>query len=101
MAFFEEPSAPFDFKVQRDFDLHIAFETTYDHMLATKKRAEEHGLECRGVSDHGFIHSIYLRDPNGYCVELTCQVEESSKDGREHAHNMLAEWQQNKLKSKL
>ena len=28
------------------------------------------GIECRGPSDHGFIDSIYFRDPNGYVIEL-------------------------------
>ncbi len=28
------------------------------------------GIETRGVSDHGFIDSIYFRDPNGYVIEL-------------------------------
>ena len=36
-------------------------------MLA-KGQAE--GIETRGVSDHGFIDSIYFRDPNGYVIEL-------------------------------
>ena len=32
------------------------------------------GIETRGVSDHGFIHSIYFRDPNGYVIELTTKT---------------------------
>ena len=32
------------------------------------------GIETRGVSDHGFIHSIYFRDPNGYVIELTAKM---------------------------
>ena len=28
------------------------------------------GIETRGISDHGFIDSIYFRDPNGYVIEL-------------------------------
>ena len=31
------------------------------------------GIETRGVSDHGFIHSIYFPDPNGYVIELTAK----------------------------
>jgi len=26
------------------------------------------------ISDHGFVHSIYFRDPNGYVVELAAPV---------------------------
>ncbi len=75
IAFFEAPSMPFEFKEQHDFDLHIALEVPHQHMLAMKQKAEAENRECRGVSDHGFIHSIYLRDPNGYVVELTTKEE--------------------------
>jgi catechol-2,3-dioxygenase len=40
-------------------------------MLAEGKRR---GIDTRGPSDHGFIHSIYFRDPNGYVIELTAKV---------------------------
>jgi catechol 2,3-dioxygenase-like lactoylglutathione lyase family enzyme len=73
LAFFEAPDMPFEFKAQHDFDLHIALEVdraTLDAMLAKGRAA---GIETRGVSDHGFIDSIYFRDPNGYVIELTCK----------------------------
>ncbi|HJP07260.1 MAG TPA: hypothetical protein QF882_07395, partial [Arenicellales bacterium] len=35
------------------------------------ERGRQAGIECRGISDHGFIDSIYFRDPNGYVIELT------------------------------
>jgi catechol 2,3-dioxygenase-like lactoylglutathione lyase family enzyme len=74
LAFFEAPDMPFEFKAQHDFDLHIALEVdaaTLQDMLARGKAA---GIETRGVSDHGFIHSIYFRDPNGYVIELTART---------------------------
>ena len=74
LAFFEAPDMPFEFKAQHDFDLHIALEVdaqTLHDMLAKGKAA---GIETRGVSDHGFIHSIYFRDPNGYVIELTTRM---------------------------
>jgi catechol 2,3-dioxygenase-like lactoylglutathione lyase family enzyme len=74
LAFFEAPDMPFEFKVQHDYDLHIALEVdskTLHEMLAKGKAA---GIETRGVSDHGFIHSIYFRDPNGYVIELTAKT---------------------------
>ena len=37
-------------------------------------RARRAGVETRGVSDHGFIDSIYFRDPNGYVIELTAKM---------------------------
>jgi catechol 2,3-dioxygenase-like lactoylglutathione lyase family enzyme len=74
LAFFEAPDMPFEFKAQHDFDLHIALEVdaaTLQKMLA---RGQAAGIETRGVSDHGFIHSIYFRDPNGYVIELTAKM---------------------------
>jgi catechol 2,3-dioxygenase-like lactoylglutathione lyase family enzyme len=73
LAFFEAPDMPFEFKDQHDYDLHIALEVdraTLDAMLAKGRAA---GVETRGVSDHGFIDSIYFRDPNGYVIELTAR----------------------------
>jgi catechol 2,3-dioxygenase-like lactoylglutathione lyase family enzyme len=70
LAFFEAPDMPFEFKTQHDYDLHIALEVsrkTLDEMFAKGKAS---GVETRGVSDHGFIDSIYFRDPNGYVIEL-------------------------------
>ena len=74
LAFFEAPDMPFEFKAQHDYDLHIALEVddrTLNEMLAKGKAA---GIETRGVSDHGFIRSIYFRDPNGYVIELTAKT---------------------------
>lgn len=96
LAFFEAPDMAFEFKDQHDFDLHIALEVdraTLDGMFA-KGRAST--VETRGVSDHGFIDSIYFRDPNGYVIELTCKRE--GHDGamdpaRNGARDILARWQ--------
>ena len=96
LAFFEAPDRAFEFKEQHDFDLHIALEVdraTLDGMFA-KGRASS--VETRGVSDHGFIDSIYFRDPNGYVIELTCKRE--GHDGamdpaRNGARDILARWQ--------
>lgn len=70
LAFFEVPGAPFEFRPRHDFDLHIALETDQDSQDRVLDLARRRGLETRGPSDHGFIRSIYLRDPNGYVVEL-------------------------------
>ena len=80
LAFFEAPDMPFEFKPQHDYDLHIALEVdeaTLKSMLAAGKAR---GIETRGVSEHGFIDSIYFRDPNGYVIELTCK-----RDGHDAA----------------
>jgi len=74
LAFFEAPDMPFEFKSQHDFDLHIALEVdeaTLKQMFAKGKAA---GIDTRGIADHGFLHSIYFRDPNGYVIELTAKT---------------------------
>jgi len=74
LAFFEAPDMPFDFKAQHDFDLHIALEVDPATLHGMFSRGKASGIETRGVSDHGFIHSIYFRDPNGYVIELTTKM---------------------------
>ena len=102
LAFFEAPDMPFEFKVQNDYDLHIALEVdraALDSMLA-KGRAS--GIETRGVSHHGFIDSIYFRDPNGYVIELTCKREghDAAMDPRSNgARDKLDRWQASKARS--
>ena len=96
LAFFEAPDMPFEFKAQHDFDLHIALEVdppTLDAMLAKGTAA---GIETRGVSDHGFIHSIYFRDPNGYVIELTAKTaghHDAMDPAKNQAREKLERWQ--------
>ena len=73
LAFFDDPETPFEFKDQRDFDLHIALEVEQDHLKKMLEIGKNSEMECRGISDHGFIDSIYFRDPNGYVIELTAK----------------------------
>lgn len=75
IAFFEAPDREFEFKTQHDYDLHLALEVTPEHLQEMFEKGKEAGIETRGISDHGFIDSIYLRDPNGYVVELTARRE--------------------------
>lgn len=98
LAFFEEPDAPFDFKEQRDFDLHIALEVEPDHLLEMMAKGKQASIETRGVSDHNFIHSIYFRDPNGYAIELTAKTDthNSTTFNSTTAHDTLAQWQNKK-----
>ena len=99
LAFFEAPDRPFEFKPQHDFDLHIALEVAppvLPEMLAKGRAA---GIESRGISDHGFIDSIYFRDPNGYVIELTAKRpdhDEVITQARAVAHRRLEEWQKAK-----
>ncbi|MGE5616832.1 MAG: VOC family protein [Bacillota bacterium] len=95
LAFFEAPGQPFEFKDQHDFDLHIALEVdaaTLETMLA-KAKAEKR--EVRGPSDHGFIRSIYFRDPSGYVIELACKQpahDRAMDPARNGARAILERW---------
>jgi len=96
LAFFEAPDMPFEFKTQHDFDLHIALEVdeaTLKTMFAKGKTA---GIETRGISDHGFLHSIYFRDPNGYVIELTAKMpghDTAVDPAKNGAREILERWQ--------
>ena len=74
LAYFEAPDMPFEFKTQHDYDLHIALEVDKPTLDTMPARGRAAGLEVRGVSHHGFIDSIYFRDPNGYVIELTTKL---------------------------
>jgi catechol 2,3-dioxygenase-like lactoylglutathione lyase family enzyme len=74
LAFFEAPDMPFEFKDQHDYDLHIALEVAPEALEPMMAKGKAAGIETRGISNHGFIHSIYFRDPNGYVIELTARM---------------------------
>ena len=80
IAFFEAPDQPFEFKSQHDYDLHIALEVDPVSLEKMFQKGKAEGREVRGISDHGFIRSIYFRDPNGYVVELTAKTPGHDKD---------------------
>lgn len=96
MAFFEAPEMHFEFKRQHDFDLHIALEVAPDTLLAMQAKAREQGIEMRGVADHGFIDSIYLRDPDGYVVELCARRPGAQAMDIARAREVLQRWQAGK-----
>ena len=74
LAFFEAPDMAFEFKRQHDYDLHIALEVEEPVLERMMARGKAQAIETRGISDHGFIRSIYFRDPNGYVIELTAKM---------------------------
>ncbi len=74
LAFFEAPDMAFEFKPQHDYDLHIALEVEELVLEQMMAKGKARGIETRGISDHGFIHSIYFRDPNGYVIELAAKM---------------------------
>jgi len=94
LAFFEVPDMPFAFRRQHDFDLHIALEVDPDALEPMRQRALDAGVEVRGISDHGFIRSIYLRDPDGYVVELAAKHDDAAgARAPQHARRILDAWQ--------
>lgn len=95
LAFFEAPDMPFEFKPQHDFDLHIALEVDAQVLPAMFEEGQRRGIETRGVSDHGFIHSIYFRDPSGYVVELCARAaghDEAMDPSVNNARQRLEAW---------
>jgi catechol 2,3-dioxygenase-like lactoylglutathione lyase family enzyme len=95
LAFFESPDMPFEFKRQHDYDLHIAVEVEEKDLQPMMAKGRARGIETRGVSDHGFIHSIYFRDPNGYVIELTAKTPKHAEETdprRNEARAKLNRW---------
>ena len=99
LAFFEAPDRPFTFKDQHDYDLHIALEVERDHLETMMAKGKAEGRDVRGVSDHGFIDSIYFRDPNGYVIELTVKKpghDKAMDPALNKARDILDRWQKGK-----
>ncbi len=93
IAFFEDPNTFFKFKNQQDFDLHIAFEVTLKDLNYYLNKAEKLDIERRGISDHGFIKSVYFRDPNGYVIELTTPVKGQKNQTQKDINRTLINWE--------
>jgi catechol-2,3-dioxygenase len=87
------------FQAADALDLHIALGVepeTFESMLR-KAKAEER--EVRGPVDHGFVRSIYFRDPNGYVIELTASTGEHGEimdPAISKPHEALGRWQTEK-----
>ena len=98
LAFFEAPDEPFEFKDQNDFDLHIALSVAQDKLEPMLAKGKAAGIESRGVADHGFVHSIYFRDPNGYVIELCAPQKSTAQEffNPADARTNVNEWQQSK-----
>ena len=93
IAFFEDPLTDFNFKNQRDFDLHIALQVSEKDLNIMYKKGINSKIETRGIIDHGFIQSIYFRDPNGYVIELTYPKKKINNFSHSKNMKILKEWQ--------
>ena len=99
LAFFEMPGSPFEFRAQHDYDLHVALEVAEGALHEMLAKGKAQGIETRGVADHGFIRSIYFRDPNGYVVELTAKTARHAREmdpATNGARAKLDRWQAEK-----
>jgi len=102
LAFFEVPDSPFEFKDQHDYDLHIALEVDRSELEPMMAKAKAAGVPVRGIADHHMIDSIYLRDPNGYVIELTAKRpdhDELMDPAKNAARANLDAFQRDKLRS--
>ena len=61
---------------------HFAMQvSTEADVAAWKERLEAAGIDVVGVTDHGFVKSIYFFDPNGIRLEITTEV--TGQDARD------------------
>ena len=98
LAFFEVPDEPFEFRDQHDYDLHIALTVPEETLAPMLERGKSAGIESRGISDHGFVRSIYFRDPNGYVIELCAPpaIVDPAFFDADNAHATVRAWQSRK-----
>ncbi len=98
LAFFDAPAEPFEFKDQEDYDLHIALTIHDDELQPMLDKGEAQGIESRGISEHGFVRSIYFRDPNGYVIELCSPPDSPDEEffDPSDARNKVEAWQRSK-----
>ena len=74
---------------------HIALELESEQeMLRAKQRLESAGVDVIGVTDHGFVKSVYFFDPNGIRVELTTRMipGDQIRRGSAEARKALDQW---------
>ena len=77
-------------------DAFVISETQTGRQTSVLDLAARQGIEHRAISDHGFIHSVYFRDPNGYVAELAADVEAAKDLSRKNdPHDVLADWGRN------
>ena len=85
-----------DFARKDSFDVHIALEAeSHEAMLAWQTRINAAGKTCLGPVDHDFVQSVYMYDPNGLQVEITCKTDDYADimtADAAVAHDQLTQW---------
>ncbi len=69
---------------------HIAFRADEARQNAVKTRLEEANLKPLMEIDHGWCHSLYIKDPNGIMIELCRDTPGLTADSK-LAHSRLGE----------
>jgi len=107
IAFFDHPDSADAKKFERkdSFDVHIALEAdSYEDLLAWQERINSMGKSCLGPVDHEFVKSVYMYDPNGIQVEITCKSPEYAAilaEDTKQAGEQMASWTAKTRQQKL
>lgn len=75
--------------------IHFAMEVeSEERLLEVRDRLEKAGVDVIGVTDHGFVRSIYFFDPNGLRLEMTCRTrgEDYLQEAERTARGKLDAW---------
>lgn len=98
VAFFDLPDdiRPDIFEAYRPMDFRIALKvSTEAELLALAGRLAAAAVKYSGPFDHGFIKSIYFKDPNGLNLEIaapTPRHEDILAQEKKRAREVLAAW---------
>jgi catechol 2,3-dioxygenase-like lactoylglutathione lyase family enzyme len=107
IAFFDVPDDADEkmFIARHGFDQHIAFEVdSMEQLKAWRRHINKMGRPCFGPIDHGFVHSIYMYDPNGVQVELTVKdvnYESIMAEEASHSRDIVKAWTEKTRAQKL
>jgi catechol-2,3-dioxygenase len=76
---------------------HIALNVDEKTQREVEQRLKDAGYKEPQffVLEHGYCRSVYVTDPNGMILELTCDAPEAAKDAEERqkkAHAELKRW---------
>jgi len=78
-----------------DWVNHIALQVNSENeLLNARTRLTDEGYSVVGVTDHTFVKSIYVFDPNGLRLELTTRTGSKAylDHAKENAHRLCREW---------
>ena len=74
-----------------------------EELMTMRERLLQAGIKVIGVTDHGFVNSIYFFDPNGLRLEFTTPASTPEEDVQfeQEAHVTLKTWQTQKKNGAL